>query len=109
VQATRIRPESGPLDRRRLAAAGLSALIPGLGQLFNHRPRLAALFLIPSLILVLVGLFLFNTQSPARLLAWVISPQVLGTLLLLNLLVLALRLVAVVQAAGSASSAWWSS
>jgi LCP family protein required for cell wall assembly len=98
VHATRIRPETGPLDRRRLAAAGLSALLPGLGQLFNRRTRLAALFLIPSLILILVGLLLLNTQSPARLLAWVISPQVLGTLLALNLIVLVWRLLAVTQA-----------
>jgi LCP family protein required for cell wall assembly len=98
VHATRIRPESGPLDRRRLAAAGLSALLPGLGQLFNRRTRLAALFLIPSLILILVALVLLNTQSPARLLATVISPQVLGTLLVLNLILLAWRLLAVVQA-----------
>lgn len=98
MQATRIRPESGHLDRRRLAAAGLSALIPGLGQLFNRRPRLAALFLIPSLVLLLVAVTLWNTQSPARLVAWVVSPQVLGTLLSLNLLLLAWRLVAVFQA-----------
>ena len=32
VQATRIRPDTGPTDRRRLAAAGLSAVLPGLGQ-----------------------------------------------------------------------------
>jgi LCP family protein required for cell wall assembly len=98
VHATRIRPETGPLDRRRLAAAGLSALLPGLGQLFNRRPRLAALFLIPSLVLILVALFMFNTQSTARLVAWIISPQVMGTLLSLNLVLLGWRLLAVVQA-----------
>jgi LCP family protein required for cell wall assembly len=96
VQATRIRPESGALDRRRLAAAGLSALIPGLGQLFNRRPRLAALFLIPSLVLLFVAVALWNTQSPARLVAWV-CPEVLGALTL-NLLLLVWRLVAVFQA-----------
>ncbi len=48
VQASRIEPETGPADRRRLAAAGLSALVPGLGQALNRRPRLAALFLVPS-------------------------------------------------------------
>ena len=78
-QATRIRPDTRPADRRRLAAAVLSALIPGLGQLFNRRPRLAALFLIPSLVVIVLGLMLVQTQSPARLAAWVVSPQVLGT------------------------------
>jgi hypothetical protein len=41
VHARRIRtaPASGPIDRRRLAAAGLSAVLPGLGQAFNRRAR----------------------------------------------------------------------
>ena len=73
-------------------------MIPGLGQLFNRRPRLAALFLIPSLIVLVIGFLLVQTGSPARLAAWVVAPQVLGTLLALNWLVLAWRLVAVFQA-----------
>jgi len=95
VQATRIRPDTRPTDLRRLAAAGLSAVIPGLGQLYNGRRRLAALFLIPSLILIVLGVVLIQTQSPARLAAWVAAPQVLATMLTLNLLVLVWRLVAV--------------
>jgi polyisoprenyl-teichoic acid--peptidoglycan teichoic acid transferase len=98
VQATRIRPDSRPTDLRRLAAAALSALIPGLGQLFNGRRRLAALFLVPSLILIALGFLLTQSQSPARLAAWVVSPQVLGTLMTLNILALAWRLLAVAQA-----------
>jgi LCP family protein required for cell wall assembly len=73
-------------------------VLPGFGQLFNRRPRLAALFLIPSLIVLLIGFLLVQTGSPARLAAWVVAPQVLGTLLALNWLVLAWRLVAVFQA-----------
>jgi LCP family protein required for cell wall assembly len=76
----------------------LSAVIPGLGQLFNGRRRLAALFFVPSLILIALGVLLVQSQSPARLVAWVVSPQVLGTLLTLNILVLAWRLLAVGQA-----------
>ena len=98
AQATKVRPDTRPADRRRLAAAGLSAVIPGLGQLFNRRPRLAALFLVPSLVVIVLALMLVQTQSPARLAAWVVSPQVLGTLLILNWLVLAWRLLAVGQA-----------
>jgi LCP family protein required for cell wall assembly len=79
-------------------AAGLSAVIPGLGQLFNRRTRLAALFLIPSLAVIVLALVLAQTQSPARLAAWIISPQVLGTLLTLNMVLLAWRLLAVGQA-----------
>jgi LCP family protein required for cell wall assembly len=95
VHARRIRPETGPADRRRLAAAGLSAVLPGLGQAFNRRPQLAALFAVPSLLLLLVAIVLVQLQSPARLVAWIVAPQVLGTLLGLNLLVFAWRLVAV--------------
>jgi LCP family protein required for cell wall assembly len=73
-------------------------VVPGLGQLFNRRPRLAALFLVPSLVLIAIALLLIQTQSPARLAAWVVSPQVLGTLLALNAIVLAWRLLAVGQA-----------
>ena len=98
MQATRIRPDTRPTDLRRLAAAVLSAVIPGLGQLFNGRRRLAALFFVPSLILIALGVLLVQSQSPARLVAWVVSPQVLGTLLTLNILVLAWRLLAVGQA-----------
>jgi LCP family protein required for cell wall assembly len=98
VQATRIRPDTRPTDLRRLAAAALSALIPGLGQAFNRRPALAALFLLPSLIVLALGLIVVQLQSPARLAAWVVSPQVLGTLLTLNVIALAWRLLAVGQA-----------
>jgi LCP family protein required for cell wall assembly len=98
VQATRIRPDTRPTDIRRLTAAGLSAVLPGLGQAFNRRPALAALFIIPSLVLIAIGVLLVQMQSPARLGAWMVTPQVLGTLLTLNLLVLIWRLIAVGQA-----------
>ena len=98
MHARRIRPDSGYLDRRRLAGAGLSALIPGLGQLFNRRTRLAVIFLVPTVILALIVVAMVATQSPARLAAWVAGPTVLGTVLAINLLVLALRLLAVMQA-----------
>jgi len=98
VQATRIRPDTRPTDLRRLAAAGLSAVIPGLGQAFNRRPRLATLFLIPALIVLVLVVMLIQLQSPARLAAWVVSPQVLGSLLALNLVAMVWRLLAVGQA-----------
>jgi LCP family protein required for cell wall assembly len=98
VHARRIRPDTGPTDRRRLAAAGLSAILPGLGQAFNGRRRLALWFLIPSLILIAIGLIVFKTQSPTRLAAWAVAPAVLGTLLTLNFALLAWRLVAAGQA-----------
>jgi LCP family protein required for cell wall assembly len=98
VHARRTPPDTASVDRRRLAAAGLSAVLPGLGQVFNRRAQLAVLFAVPSLGLLLTVVALLQLQSPARLIAWVVAPQVLGTLLSLNLLVLAWRLVAVGQA-----------
>jgi polyisoprenyl-teichoic acid--peptidoglycan teichoic acid transferase len=98
VHARRIRPDTGPTDRRRLAAAGLSAVLPGLGQAFNRRRRLALWFVIPSLVLVGVALLVLRLQSPTRLAAWAIAPAVLNALLLLNLLVLVWRLASVGQA-----------
>ena len=70
MQARRIRPEeAGALDRRRLAAAGLSALLPGLGQLFNRRTRLAISLPDAGHLSCFSGLpwLLLATQSPARL------------------------------------------
>ena len=86
------------MDRGRLAAAGLSAVLPGLGQVFNGRRQLAPLFAVPSAVLLLAVVVVVQLQSPARLVAWIVAPQVLGALLALNLLVLAWRLIAVGQA-----------
>jgi LCP family protein required for cell wall assembly len=100
VHARRIRsrPESGPIDRRRLAAAGLSAILPGLGQAFNRRQRLSFLFLVPTLSLVAIVGVVWATQTPTRIAAWAVAPTILGALLTLNVLVLAWRLVATGQA-----------
>ena len=46
----------------------------------------------------IVAILVIRSQTPAQLAAWVVSPQVLGTLLVLNVLVLAWRLLAVGQA-----------
>jgi LCP family protein required for cell wall assembly len=98
VHARRVRPDTGPIDRRRLAAAGLSAVLPGLGQAFNRRSRLALLFLVPSLVVIGVAVVLISTQSLTHLAAFVVAPPVLGTLLTINLLLLVWRLLAVGQA-----------
>jgi polyisoprenyl-teichoic acid--peptidoglycan teichoic acid transferase len=99
VHARRIRsrPESGPIDRRRLAAAGLSAILPGLGQAFNRRSRLTLLFLIPSIGVLAIAGIVWATQTPARIAAWAVAPAVLGSLLTLNALVLAWRVLATGQ------------
>jgi LCP family protein required for cell wall assembly len=100
VHARRIRsrPASGPIDRHRLAAAGLSALLPGLGQAFNRRGRLTLLFFVPSLAIAAIVAIVWATQTPTRIAAWAVAPAILGSLLTLNVLVLAWRLVATGQA-----------
>lgn len=95
MHARRTQPDSRTLDRRRLTAAGLSAVVPGLGQLLDRRPRLAAIFLVPTLVLVLVAVLLYVTRSPTSLAATVANPAVLGALLTLNVLFLAMRLLSV--------------
>ena len=52
-----------PNDRRRLAAAFLSSVYPGLGQLVNGHVRLALTFAVP--IALLVGALLFAYLLPA--------------------------------------------
>jgi LCP family protein required for cell wall assembly len=89
------RPDTRPTDLRRLAAALLSAVLPGGGQLFNRRFALARWLIVPSLLLICVAWLVFQLQSPARLAAWAISPTILQALLILNVLVLGWRLVAV--------------
>jgi LCP family protein required for cell wall assembly len=98
VHARQTRPEAGPLDRRRLAAAALSAVLPGLGQAINRRVGLALLFAVPSLALAGLVVLLLQLQSPARLVAWIVAPEILGALLTFNLLILAWRLLSVGQA-----------
>lgn len=98
MHARRNRPDAGHLDRRRLAGAGLSAILPGLGQLVNRRGRLALMFLVPSLGLLAVALLLVSNQSAARLAAWIASPNVLSVVLTVNLIALGVRLASVGQA-----------
>jgi LCP family protein required for cell wall assembly len=89
------RPDTRPSDLRRLAAALLSAVLPGGGQLLNRRFVPARWLIVPSLLLIAVAWLVVQLQSPARLAAWAISPTILQALLILNVLVLGWRLVAV--------------
>jgi LCP family protein required for cell wall assembly len=97
VHARRVQPATGPTDRRRLVAAILSAVLPGLGQSFNRRLRPAAIFAIPSLVLLATAWLLFQLNSSSMLLAHAIVPGTLQLLLILNVLVLAWRLISVFE------------
>jgi LCP family protein required for cell wall assembly len=91
-------PDRRPIDLRRLFAAFLSSIVPGLGQAFNRNGPVAKWFLVPTAILVALVAVLLLTTSPAILLARAIEPQALQGLLILNLLILVWRLAALAQA-----------
>jgi LCP family protein required for cell wall assembly len=87
-----------PNDLRRIMAAAASAIVPGFGQLLNGRRRLARWFALPALLLVAIVVLLIATRSPARLIATIVSPDVMGLLLALNVVVLAWRIASVIHA-----------
>ena len=95
--ALSVRPRpSGP---RASLAAFLSFLFPGLGQAYNGQAGLAWLLAAPIVIVVAVVVVVLVIGSP-RLLARLFDVRFLVGLLLLDGVVLAWRLVAVVQAHG---------
>jgi LCP family protein required for cell wall assembly len=87
---------SGP---RAALAAFLSFLFPGLGQAYNGQAGLAWLLAAPILVLVAAIVVVLLIGSP-RLLARLFDVRFLVGLVLLDGVVLAWRLVAVVQAHG---------
>lgn len=88
------RPDTRPVDLRRLFSAFLSSVVPGLGQAFNRNRPAAAWFLTPTAILVVLVALLVLSTSPAILLARTIEPRALQGFLALNLLILVWRLAA---------------
>ena len=97
-QARRMRPPSGPTDRRRLLAAGLSAVLPGLGQLVNRQTELGRRFLLPTLAAVVLAWLLVQLVPLPRLVATFVAPTMLSLLLVANVVILGWRLASVGQA-----------
>jgi LCP family protein required for cell wall assembly len=85
-------------DGRRLVAAFLSGVLPGLGQLANGRRTLATRFLVPSLIVLALVLAVWWITPTGRLLAILVIPTTLLTVLALNVVVAAWRIAATGQA-----------
>jgi polyisoprenyl-teichoic acid--peptidoglycan teichoic acid transferase len=85
-------------DRRRVAATVASAILPGIGQALNGRVRPAVAFLVPSLVALGAAWLFANSDKPAMVIARLVAPPVLAALLVLNVIVLAWRLGAVLQA-----------
>jgi polyisoprenyl-teichoic acid--peptidoglycan teichoic acid transferase len=76
----------------------LSALIPGLGQAYNQRRRLALALFVPfAVVVALAALIVWALPAP-RLIATAVIPGNLDKLLLLNLVLLGWRLGALGQA-----------
>lgn len=86
---------TGPGRGRRYAAALLSAVVPGLGHLLYGRRRLAAVFLVPSVLVVAASAGVLLTADRAGLAARLVDPAVLAGALVAQLAVLAWRLAAV--------------
>ena len=85
-----------PNPRAPLAGL-LSFLFPGLGQAYNGQPRLAWLLAAPTLLLVGAAIVLVLTAR-SQVLAWLFSVRFLVGLIVLDLALLAWRLIAIVQA-----------
>lgn len=81
--------------RVRYGAALLSALVPGLGQVAIGRRRRALPFLVPALLAVLAVVVIFLTNPAVSVAATFADPDVVGTILFIELIVLAVRVGAV--------------
>jgi LCP family protein required for cell wall assembly len=88
---------SVPLHRSPTLAAILSFLIPGLGQIVSGRVRRGLLFLVPFLVLLLLAL-LALAGDRARLVGFLVRPEVLIGVFVLNLLLLIWRGIAILDA-----------
>jgi len=96
--ARRMRPARRPTDRRRLAAAAFSSILPGSGQIINGRWRPAAFFGVPTAVAIAVAWGITHADRPTMILARIIAPSVLGILLVLNVILLAWRAIATLHA-----------
>jgi LCP family protein required for cell wall assembly len=85
----------GGSARQRYAAGLLSALVPGLGHLLIGRRRAAVLLLAPVLVALVVIVVIALTEPQAKLLAYFADPDVIGALLVGQVVFLGWRLLAV--------------
>jgi len=92
-------PVSPPANPRAPLAALLSFLFPGLGQAYNGQSGLALLLAAPAVILI-AGVLIIMLTGPSRLLARLFDSRFLIGLIVLDLVLLAWRMIAVVQAHG---------
>jgi LCP family protein required for cell wall assembly len=87
-----------PRARSPFAAAFLSLLFPGLGQLYAGAPMRALAFAAGPILAVALGAGVFLRLDRIALLGFVLDPTVLDVVFVLNLLVLVYRLIAIIDA-----------
>lgn len=77
-------------------AAGLSFLLPGLGQLHNGQRRVGIVLLLPTVVVLIIGALVLRDIGTAP--AWLFDVRILVGLIAVNGALLAWRLFAIVQA-----------
>jgi LCP family protein required for cell wall assembly len=87
-----------PRARSPFAAAFLSLIFPGLGQLYAGAPMRALAFAAGPILVVALGAGMVIRVDRIALLGFLIDPTVLDAVFLINLGVLVYRLVAIVDA-----------
>ena len=89
-----------------VVAAALSFIWPGLGQGWAGARRRALLFALPMMLLAVAAILVLMLQGRARFVGLLIQPSVLLALLVLNVVVLAYRVVAILDAYRVADRRW---
>jgi len=94
------RAVEGSSERSPIAAAVMSAIVPGAGQWYAGRRLRAVVFIAPFAVMlgVAVGGVAVGSFGPRALLVWAVQPTVLRMSLVANLLILVWRLVAIADA-----------
>jgi polyisoprenyl-teichoic acid--peptidoglycan teichoic acid transferase len=87
-----------PRTRSPFAAAFLSLIFPGLGQLYAGAPMRALAFAAGPILLLALSAGMVLRVDRIALLGFLVDPAVLDAVFVLNLLVLIYRLVAIVDA-----------
>lgn len=79
-----------------MVAAGLSFLLPGLGQLRNGQHRLGLVLLVPAVVVLAIGAFVLRDVGDAP--SWMFDVRVLAGLIAVNAVLLGWRMFAITQA-----------
>ncbi|MEJ7749194.1 MAG: LCP family protein, partial [Candidatus Limnocylindrales bacterium] len=90
--------DAPPRGRSPFAAAFLSLLFPGLGHLYAGAPMRALGFAAAPILLIALGAGVLLRMNRIELLGLVLSPFILTSVLIVNIVALLYRLIAIVDA-----------